>query len=608
MEKHEDEIKSKIAPDDTFSCQGLSFSATYLFTLWINNNNNALSNELIRILNFIRSNPWYELSTQERSEYNTIVELFMFCFTSSSFTIPGNYIEIFLFHQPTITNMVAISDFATTTPWVSKLSTDTGNFFKLLTLLNPRTKIELDIPSLFAISNYFASIWWSFYWLSLPAYCTKETYDAIRKHLLFITSQPFFLFGSPARMSYFPATYVAPDFDHLTKQQLNKLARSAFENVVITNNPTKRSIAILTAKWGHTAVYTSVGPLIKSLSPHYDLTLVHLGPERKDYKETDIFTRRLDIQMINDNMNLKQLAYNNFAACIYPDIGMSTESVFLSNIRLAPVQIALYGHPTSTRGSFIDYFIGGTTVEKVENAEENYSERLVLLPGMGVYPVFPAINRPQYTQQLSAEPCIINCPWTAQKITYPLLETLQKILVKSNRPIVFTFFSGGVAGFNNAMIPFARDLWSVLGKKHVRILPALSRSCYYTEMQKGSFTLDPFPFGGFNTVIDSLYLNKPIITCKGSLAFGRFCAATLELVGLDELIASTHEQYIALAVHLIEDEGYRTELCERTAAIDLAGIFAQTQNPDFLCRAVDFLLANHTTLQQQPVRNPVFIT
>jgi hypothetical protein len=40
-----------------------------------------------------------------------------------------------------------------------------------------------------------------------------------------------------------------------------------------------------------------------------------------------------------------------------------------------------YGHPVSTFGGEIDYFIGSAAAELPERATQFYSERLVLMPG-----------------------------------------------------------------------------------------------------------------------------------------------------------------------------------------------------------------------------------
>jgi hypothetical protein len=66
-----------------------------------------------------------------------------------------------------------------------------------------------------------------------------------------------------------------------------------------------------------------------------------------------------------------------------------------SNKRLAPVQIASYGHSVSTRGSQIDYWIGGAGADFIPadlalGPHPNYAETLVLVPGLGIVHDRPA--------------------------------------------------------------------------------------------------------------------------------------------------------------------------------------------------------------------------
>lgn len=65
---------------------------------------------------------------------------------------------------------------------------------------------------------------------------------------------------------------------------------------------------------------------------------------------------------------------------------MSWTSTFLANLRLAPVQFTVQGHSVSTFGTQIDYYFSGDETEPdvEEQAAHEFSETLVLIPGMGV--------------------------------------------------------------------------------------------------------------------------------------------------------------------------------------------------------------------------------
>ncbi|WP_313951167.1 tetratricopeptide repeat protein, partial [Accumulibacter sp.] len=66
----------------------------------------------------------------------------------------------------------------------------------------------------------------------------------------------------------------------------------------------------------------------------------------------------------------------------YPEIGMSSISYFLAAHRLAPLQVASWGHPITTGLASIDLFLSGELLESPD-ADAHYRERLVRLPGTG---------------------------------------------------------------------------------------------------------------------------------------------------------------------------------------------------------------------------------
>ena len=64
---------------------------------------------------------------------------------------------------------------------------------------------------------------------------------------------------------------------------------------------------------------------------------------------------------------------------LLPDVGMSASSRVLSQYRIAPIQLASWGHPDTTGSSNIDYFLSGELLE-VPGADDHYSEELIRLP------------------------------------------------------------------------------------------------------------------------------------------------------------------------------------------------------------------------------------
>src|SRR5205807_2121057 len=132
---------------------------------------------------------------------------------------------------------------------------------------------------------------------------------------------------------------------------------------------------------------------------------------------------------VNGLPDITPLLDNEFMVAYYPDVGLTPRSVWLANLRVAPIQVASLGHSVSTFGSKIDSIISGSEVEPAEDPGQNYSERLVLLPGCGA-----VHNRPNFTPSGRRKACsevLINGPWNAQKVNHRFCQTLQTLLRQS---------------------------------------------------------------------------------------------------------------------------------------------------------------------------------
>ncbi len=102
---------------------------------------------------------------------------------------------------------------------------------------------------------------------------------------------------------------------------------------------------------------------------------------------------------------------------VYLELGMHSVSFALAALRLAPVQCAAWGHPTTTGHPTIDYYLSAAAMEPPD-AAAHYSERLVLLPGIGTQYSPPAI--PEDTDRarfsLPQDKVLLLCPQSLFKV------------------------------------------------------------------------------------------------------------------------------------------------------------------------------------------------
>jgi Glycosyl transferase family 41 len=565
-----------------------------------------LSEFFILVLEHFEKVLYLELSPELERTIDIFLKHFLYILTQQDYVIGDRYITRFIQLNPTISNLVAISSFGTTDPYLKILENQANNFVKVLTLYSARNTHKFDRTLLFKAESNLASLWYSAYaGIYRCALVNAKARQNLRDHLAH-ADENHKAWHNISDI-YFGATYIDHDLDRHVKQRINQSiqARFAAEGVHCQNTPNPKKIAIATSMWfPNHSVYRTLFGLVDSLRSEYDLTLIHLGNIRNDL-DISLFNRAKYVYFEHGSLNISSILNNDFQVIYYPDVGMSTESILLANLRLAPIQTCGTGHPVSTFGSLIDYYFSGEEVEIPDGAENHYSERLVLLPGLGAIHNLP-LYQLQYRQK-QREEILINCPWYAQKVNYEHIGLLKEIICQSSKKIIFRFFSGGALNRSNEFLPFVKDLKSILGKDHVEVFPAEPYAEYMELMEEGDFSLDSYHFGGSNVVSDSLYLHKPIVCWEGDRWYNRIGPRTLMRAGLTELVAKNAQEYVQLALKLIHDDDYRHSLQNQLAQNDTRDKIYGPQEKQYFKAAIDYLCAHHEHLKHDIVKTPICI-
>lgn len=284
---------------------------------------------------------------------------------------------------------------------------------------------------------------------------------------------------------------------------------------------------------------------------------------------------------------------------------MTTFSIRLGNMRLAPIMVTSLGHSVSSWGSEIDYFVSGADVEVPYGPEQNYSERLVLLPGAGQVHMRPRYEPTGLRKRVPE--FVLNCPWTAMKVNHHFLGVLQELVRLSQKKLRFRLFAGGSLNKDMEYILFAQEIASRLAPAEVEVMAEMPYPDYMRAMEEGDLTIDAYPFGGCNTAADSLFLRKPMVMWQGGKWYNRIGSQMMASAGLPELVATSEQEYLALVLELIHDDEYRAGLEERLRTADLdASIFSRA-DAKYFRKAIDFLIANHERLKEDKERLPIRI-
>jgi predicted O-linked N-acetylglucosamine transferase (SPINDLY family) len=237
----------------------------------------------------------------------------------------------------------------------------------------------------------------------------------------------------------------------------------------------------------------------------------------------------------------------------------------------APVQVSWVGYFDTTGLDTIDYILLDRFVCPAE-AEGGYSERVLRLPD-GYLCYAPQSDQP--VAPLPASTCgyvTFGCFNKVAKVTPQVVELWSRILhtVPEARLCLKD------TAFDDAAVRerYTR-LFASHGIGHDR-LTLLGRTPYQEYLETFAqidIALDPFPFNGGTTTIESLWMGVPVVALAGDRFVGRMGVSHLSNLGLSELIADSPAAYVDTAVQLACDlprlTALRSGLRERMTASPL---------------------------------------
>jgi predicted O-linked N-acetylglucosamine transferase (SPINDLY family) len=254
---------------------------------------------------------------------------------------------------------------------------------------------------------------------------------------------------------------------------------------------------------------------------------------------------------------------------VYPEIGMDATALKLASLRLAPVQVASWGHPETTGLPTIDYFLSAERLEP-RDAQAHYTERLVCLPNVGCsYEPRRIAPAPFDTARLGLEagvPLLV-CAGTPFKYAPRYDRVLVRIArrLERCRLVFFTHYVPEISAElrDRLQRAFARDGLEL--DRFAVFMPWQPPPEFYGVLTRADVLLDTIGFSGFNTAMQALECGLPIVTQEGRFLRGRLASGVLRHIGLDDLVAETEDRYVELAVRICRDESYRRGIRERIA-------------------------------------------
>ncbi len=211
----------------------------------------------------------------------------------------------------------------------------------------------------------------------------------------------------------------------------------------------------------------------------------------------------------------------------------------------APVQVTAWGFAVGTGLPEIDAFFADP-ITVPEDERQWYAEDVVYLPCIVTYlpPDWYGFPGSSPLPAMQNEYVTFGCFGRFEKMCDEYLATVREVL---NRvPNSRAYFKGGEFRKPDSI----RRVRDALGVDHSRLLFGMATPHieHMKAYQQVDLFLDTFPHGMGETVLESTYMGVPTVTLYGKQPPGRLASSIFHVIGRDEWVTRTREEYVEKAV------------------------------------------------------------
>ena len=204
---------------------------------------------------------------------------------------------------------------------------------------------------------------------------------------------------------------------------------------------------------------------------------------------------------------------------------------------------------------------------------DSFTEKIVYLPGC-------LLTNNALVSQIEVQPdrasvglpeCdFVFCAFhSAFKLNPSMTDIWAKLLRDTHRSILW-LQDGDFVAVENIQREF-----EIRGVSRDRLVFAarVSPGFHIARQRFADLFLDAFPYNAHTTACDTLRMNLPLVTLSGATLASRIAGSVLHTLGLDELIANSHEDYYQVAYRLATQpaalQRVREKLRQSLATTDL---------------------------------------
>lgn len=330
-----------------------------------------------------------------------------------------------------------------------------------------------------------------------------------------------------------------------------------------------RPTMLVVLDWWHPghAMYRCYAPLIHACKSRFRLVALVTSPPATTTEALSLFDEKIEFDdhcqvWLAELRRVMPLIAEHAPDVVYfPSVGMSLATLYFSNIRMAPLQIAGMGHPATTGATCIDYVVSSP---EVHGDDSTMFEPVCMMPRNCLgFLLPPGTTRPKRRRAVGTRNVRIAITASTMKLNPTLLTTLMEIATQATHKLSYVFFIGTCPGLT--YLNAQRSIREVI--PDCVTYPEQPYADYLAKLVDCDMFLSPFPFGNTNGIVDCFLLGIPGICLHGDqphAAIDRGLFEMMELPG--DLVAMSREGYVAAAVALADDParriGLRTQLLE----------------------------------------------
>ncbi|GEO80076.1 tetratricopeptide repeat protein [Pararhodospirillum oryzae] len=245
---------------------------------------------------------------------------------------------------------------------------------------------------------------------------------------------------------------------------------------------------------------------------------------------------------------------------VYPEVGVDPLTTALAHARLAPLQVALPGHPVTTGLPSIDAYVSADALEP-PGARAHYREPLIRVPGLMTCQPRPqpeAADRARLA--LPEDATLYLCAHPLERIHPDMDAVFARVLAGDarGRLCLFRAPEGELTRLMGARlaaagVPAERLVWLRWPRPGIR----------QAALKAVDVVLDAFYWGGGPAILEALGVGTPVVSWPGPFMRGRRTQGYYRMMGLNEGLARTQEGYERLALALGREPERRRALSEQ---------------------------------------------